>query len=78
MNASDLTNRASIEKLRLTDASFVHEPESSPSFGFGSLRVSGAFAYGDNSERLEREYGLNLILTVPSAGYRIRSAAVRS
>jgi len=36
VNASDFDElRASIEKLRLTDASFIHEPESSPSFGFG-------------------------------------------
>src|SRR3989338_882495 len=74
VNASDFDElRASIEKLRLTDASFIHEPESSPSFGFGfRCGFLGLLHMEIVQERLEREYGLNLILTVPSAGYRIK------
>ena len=58
MNASDFDElRASIEKLRLTDASFVHEPESSPSFGFGfRCGFLGLLHMEIIQERLERVF----------------------
>ena len=74
VNSSDFDNlRSSVEKLRLTDASFVYEPESSPSFGFGfRCGFLGLLHMEIIQERLEREYKLNLILTVPSVIYRIK------
>ncbi|HCD37708.1 MAG TPA: elongation factor 4, partial [Candidatus Omnitrophica bacterium] len=74
VNAADFDNlRASMEKLRLTDASFVYEPESSVSFGFGfRCGFLGLLHMEIIQERLEREYSLNLILTVPSVVYRIK------
>ena len=74
VNASDFDNlRQAIEKLRLTDASFVYETENSPSFGFGfRCGFLGLLHMEIIQERLEREYGLNLILTVPSVVYQIK------
>ena len=74
VNASDFDNlRAAIEKLRLSDASFVYEAESSPSFGFGfRCGFLGLLHMEIVQERLEREYNLNLILTSPSVVYRIK------
>ena len=77
VNAADFDNlRQSIEKLRLTDASFVYETENSPSFGFGfRCGFLGLLHMEIIQERLEREYGLNLILTVPSVVYQIKKRA---
>lgn len=74
VNASDFDRlRQAIEKVRLTDASFVYEPESTPSFGFGfRCGFLGLLHMEIIQERLEREYDLNLILTVPSVVYRIK------
>ena len=79
VNASDFDNlRQAIEKLRLTDASFVYETENSPSFGFGfRCGFLGLLHMEIIQERLEREYGLNLILTVPSVVYQIKNATGR-
>jgi GTP-binding protein LepA len=63
----------SISKLKLTDASLVYEPESSAGLGRG-FRVGflGMLHVEIISERLKREFGLNLIVSSPSVEYAVR------
>lgn len=64
--------RSSIERLQLNDASLSYEPEFSKALGFGfRCGFLGLLHMEIIQERLDREFGINVIITVPNVSYRV-------
>lgn len=75
IDASDFAElRESLDKLKLSDASLQYEPETSAALGFGfRCGFLGLLHLEIITERLSREFGLDLIATAPSVVYRVET-----
>ncbi len=73
-DAQELTSlKTAMEKFALTDAAFQHTPEQSDALGQGfRCGFLGLLHMEIVQERLEREYGVDLVLTTPSVAYQVK------
>lgn len=73
VNSDDYQNlKDAIDKLRLNDSSFTSDPETSTALGFGfRCGFLGLLHMEIIQERLEREFGIDLITTAPTVRYRV-------
>jgi GTP-binding protein LepA len=64
--------RDAMERLKLNDAALSYDPEQSPALGFGfRAGFLGMLHLEILKERLEREFGIHLVVTVPSVAYHV-------
>ena len=66
--------REAMERLKLNDSSLSYEPEHSPAIGYGfRCGLLGMLHLEIVKERLRREFNLDLVVTVPSVAYRVKT-----
>jgi len=73
INSADYEDmKTALIKLRLNDPSFVYQPENSQALGFGfRCGFLGLLHMDIINERLQREYGISLVMTTPSVVYQV-------